>query len=136
MYTNLLTKFHKDWKYMWPLEKYAPSPRGHVLQATETIFELVQYIIGIHLLAKFHEDGQLLWPLESKNAPPLGIHVFQANVTICKHILDIMTKFHVELTINVASIALTRQMLTPHNGRRTTDKRRSHKLTISTFLRR
>ena len=67
-----------------------------------------------------------MWPLESlqdfsmaiyshimKNAPPLGGHVFQANVTIFELIQDIietnlLTKFHEDSTINVASRVLTR----------------------------
>ncbi|KAH3807434.1 hypothetical protein DPMN_135775 [Dreissena polymorpha] len=73
-----------------------------------------------------------------KNAPPHGSHVFQANVTIFELIEDIietnlLTKCHEYWTINVASRVLTRQMLRSHNGRRTTDKRRSQKLTMSTL---
>ncbi|KAH3722098.1 hypothetical protein DPMN_065050 [Dreissena polymorpha] len=46
--------------------------------------------------------------LTKKNAPPLGSHVFQANVTIFEHIQDIietnhLTKFHEDWTKNVAS---------------------------------
>ncbi|KAH3692874.1 hypothetical protein DPMN_193210 [Dreissena polymorpha] len=74
----------------------------------------------MNLLTKFHEDqtinvasGVHIW----KNAPPLGSHVFQANVSIFK--------CHEDWTINVASREFTRQMLTPHNGQRTIDKRRS-----------
>ncbi|KAH3746572.1 hypothetical protein DPMN_180981 [Dreissena polymorpha] len=73
-----------------------------------------------------------------KNALPLGSHFFQANIIIVKLIQDIietnlLTKFHENWTINVASRVLTRQMLTSHNGRRTTDKRPSQKLTMSTL---
>ncbi|KAH3857732.1 hypothetical protein DPMN_100345 [Dreissena polymorpha] len=42
-----------------------------------------------------------------KNAPPLGSHT------------NLLTKFHEDWTINVASRELTSQMLTPHNARRT-----------------
>ncbi|KAH3875589.1 hypothetical protein DPMN_038858 [Dreissena polymorpha] len=94
---NLLTKFHED----------------------QTIN--VAYIIGMNLPTK------VLTRL--KNALPLGSHVFQANVTIFKLIQDIietnlLTKFHEDWTKNVASRELTRQMLTPHNARRTTDDAR------------
>jgi hypothetical protein len=59
-----------------------------------------------------------------KNAPPLGSHVFQANVTIFKHLQDIietnpLTKFHEDRTINVVSGVFTRQMLMTHDTRRT-----------------
>ncbi|KAH3857359.1 hypothetical protein DPMN_099966 [Dreissena polymorpha] len=51
-----------------------------------------------------------MWSLDhiKKNAPPLGSHVFQAKVTIFELIQDIiktnlLTKFHENWTINVAS---------------------------------
>ncbi|KAH3851995.1 hypothetical protein DPMN_094484 [Dreissena polymorpha] len=94
--------------------------------------------IGINLLTKFHKDRTINVASRVKNTPPLGSHVFQANVTIFKLIQDIietnrLTKFYEDWTINVASRELTSQMLTPHNARRTTDKRRSQKLTMSTL---
>ncbi|KAH3782647.1 hypothetical protein DPMN_160566 [Dreissena polymorpha] len=115
------------------------------------------YIIGMNLLTEFHEDRTINVVSREKNAPPwrqcfstnqinvasrekcpppLGSHVFQAKVTTFKLIQDIietnlLTKFHEDWTINVASRELTSQMLTPHKARRTTDKRRSQKLTMS-----
>ncbi|KAH3804351.1 hypothetical protein DPMN_132635 [Dreissena polymorpha] len=58
-----------------------------------------------------------MWPLE-KNAPPLGSHVFQANVFIFIISQDIikfnlLTKFHEDWTINVASRVLTRNNAPP-----------------------
>ncbi|KAH3872245.1 hypothetical protein DPMN_035460 [Dreissena polymorpha] len=110
-------------------------------------YELAQNIIGTNLLTKFHEDRKInvasrvltrknAPPLtidvasRVKNAPPFGGHVFQANVTIFELIQDIietnlLTKFHEDWTINVASRELTRQMLTPHNGRRTKSDHKS-----------
>ncbi|KAH3769930.1 hypothetical protein DPMN_171209 [Dreissena polymorpha] len=98
---QLRSKFHEDREKKWPLvltRKNAPTPGGHVFQPTGIIFELVQdtSIIGINLLTK-------------KNAPPLGSHIFQANT-------NLLIKFHEDWQINVASRELTRQMLTPHNG--------------------
>ncbi|KAH3798085.1 hypothetical protein DPMN_151675 [Dreissena polymorpha] len=63
--------------------------------------------------------------LTIKNAPPLGSHVFQANVKIFELIQDthetnLLSIFHEDWTIHVASRVLSRQMLTPHNARRTT----------------
>ncbi|KAH3825621.1 hypothetical protein DPMN_127502 [Dreissena polymorpha] len=58
-----------------------------------------------------------------KNAPPLGSHVFQANVTIFELIQDIirapdktnlLTKFHEDWTINVASRVKTAPPLGGH----------------------
>ncbi|KAH3690314.1 hypothetical protein DPMN_191084 [Dreissena polymorpha] len=56
----------------------------------------------------FHEDRTINMASRVKNAPPLGSHVFQANVAIFELIQDIMktnllTKFHEDWTINVAS---------------------------------
>ncbi|KAH3830852.1 hypothetical protein DPMN_104108 [Dreissena polymorpha] len=108
--TNLLSKFHKDWKINVAsrvlTRKHAPPPGGHVFQPTGIIFELIRNKCGL------------------KNAPPLGSHVFQANVTIFELIQDInetnlLTNFHEDWTINVASRELTSQMLMPHNARRT-----------------
>ncbi|KAH3865997.1 hypothetical protein DPMN_029045 [Dreissena polymorpha] len=127
--TNLLTKFHEDLEinvasrvltrfYYSHIKKNAPPPGGHVFQPTGIIFKLVQDIIGMNLLTKFHEDRTInvasrvltrfYYSHIRKNAPPLGSHVFQANVTIFKLIQDIiktnlLTKFHEDWTINVAS---------------------------------
>ncbi|KAH3856871.1 hypothetical protein DPMN_099466 [Dreissena polymorpha] len=140
--TNLLTKFHVDRTInVASRVKNAPTPGGHVLKATETIFklvqdiigtnlqtkvltrkmprplaamffqptsiifELVQHIIGINILTKFHEDltinvaSRVLTSNIWKNAPPLGSHVFQANLTIFELIqviieTNLLTKFH------------------------------------------
>ncbi|KAH3700609.1 hypothetical protein DPMN_075586 [Dreissena polymorpha] len=98
--------------------KNAPPPGGHVFQPTGIIFKLFQDIIGMNLLTKFHEDQTInvasrvltrfYYSHIRKNAPPLGSHVFQANVTIFELIQDIietnlLTKFHEDWTINVAS---------------------------------
>ncbi|KAH3866288.1 hypothetical protein DPMN_029348 [Dreissena polymorpha] len=117
--TNLLTKFHEDWTInVASRVKHAPPPGGHDFKATKTIFELIQDIIGTNLLTKFHDDrkinvtSRVLTRKKMKNAPPLGSHVFQANVTIFELIQDInktnlLTKIHEDWTINVASRVLT-----------------------------
>ncbi|KAH3845837.1 hypothetical protein DPMN_088127 [Dreissena polymorpha] len=151
---NLLTKFHEDWtinmasrvKNAPPLGshvfeanfhedqninvasrvltmKNAPPPGSHFFQPTGIIFDLVQDIIGMNLLTKFHEDWTINVASRVKNAPPLGSHVFQANVTIFELIQDIIE----------TNLLFTRQMLTAHDRRQTTDKRRSQKLTMSTL---
>ncbi|KAH3731241.1 hypothetical protein DPMN_057249 [Dreissena polymorpha] len=139
--TNLLTKFHEDRKINVAsrvlTRKNAP-PGGHVFQQTSIIFKLVQDVIVMNLLTNFHEDQTINVASREKNTPPSGNHVFQANVSIFELIQDIiktnlLTKFHEDWTINVASRELTRQMLNAHDGRRTTDKRRSQKLTMSTL---
>ncbi|KAH3850538.1 hypothetical protein DPMN_092953 [Dreissena polymorpha] len=151
--TNLLTIFHEDWTinvasrvltrlYKSHIWKNAPSLGGHVFQSTSIIFVLVQDIIGMNLLTKFHEDQTINVAsrpyIARKNAPLLGSHVFQANVPIFNLIQDIIETnlliiFHEDWIINLASREFTRQMLTPHNGQRTTDKRRSKKLIMRRY---
>ncbi|KAH3849304.1 hypothetical protein DPMN_091703 [Dreissena polymorpha] len=113
--TNFLSKFHEDWKI---------NVASRVLTRKNAPPPWRPYIIGINLLIKFHEDQTMNVPSRVKNAPPLGSHVFQANVTIFELIQDIietniLTKFHKDWTMNVASRELTSQMLTPHNALRT-----------------
>ncbi|KAH3865897.1 hypothetical protein DPMN_028944 [Dreissena polymorpha] len=119
--TNLLTMFHDDRK-IHPYRENAPPPVGHVFQPTGIIFEFFHDIIGMNLLTKFHDDGtknvasrvlkMLYYSHIRKNSPPLGSHVFQANT-------NLLTKLHEDWIMNVASRVLTRQMFTPHDGRRT-----------------
>ncbi|KAH3738994.1 hypothetical protein DPMN_045638 [Dreissena polymorpha] len=125
--TNLLMKFHEDRKINVAsrvlTRKNAPPPRGRIFQPTG--IKLVQDIIVRNLLIKFHEDQTINVASSVKNAPPLGSHVYKANVTIFELIQDIieanlLTKFHEDWTINVASRELTRQMFTAHAGLRTT----------------
>ncbi|KAH3695493.1 hypothetical protein DPMN_082953 [Dreissena polymorpha] len=56
---------------------------------------------------------------------PRGGHVFQPTGIMFELVQDIigmnlLTEFHEDQTINVASRVLTGQMLTPHNAQRTT----------------
>ncbi|KAH3848215.1 hypothetical protein DPMN_090574 [Dreissena polymorpha] len=120
--TNLLTKFHEDRKINVAsrvlTRKNAPPPGGHVFQPTGIIFELVQDI--------FNEDRTInMAPIPYiaiyGKMPPLGSHVFQANATIFELIHDIiktnlLTKFHEDRTINVASRVLTRKNAPPPGG--------------------
>ncbi|KAH3739396.1 hypothetical protein DPMN_046048 [Dreissena polymorpha] len=120
--TNLLSKFHEIRKINVAsrvlTRKNAPPPGGHVFQPIGIIFELVQDIFGMNLLTKFYEDPTITvasgvltrfyYSHIRKNPPPLGSHVFQANVLIFELIQDIietylLTKFHEDWTINVAS---------------------------------
>ncbi|KAH3829506.1 hypothetical protein DPMN_131502 [Dreissena polymorpha] len=115
--TNLLTKFHEDRKlnvasrvltrfYYSQIKKNGSPPGGHVFQPTSIIFELVKHIIGINLLTK-NNSAKL-----SKDTPIQLLTKF-ANVTIFELIQDIketnlLTKFHEDWTINVASRVLTK----------------------------
>ncbi|KAH3719299.1 hypothetical protein DPMN_062130 [Dreissena polymorpha] len=86
-----------------------------------------QYVAHYSGFPHFHDDRTINVPfrvLTSKNALPLGGHVFQPTRTNLEYVQDIigtniLTKFHEDRTINVASRVLTMQMLTPLNARRT-----------------
>ncbi|KAH3819180.1 hypothetical protein DPMN_120913 [Dreissena polymorpha] len=113
-WANLPTKFHEPRTInVTPnqIMKNAPPPGGHVFQATGTILELFQDIIGTNLLTKFYDA----WTINvtsrvytRKNAPHPGVHVFKA--TSIKFVLiqdsigiNLQTKFHEDRTINAAS---------------------------------
>ncbi|KAH3736030.1 hypothetical protein DPMN_042590 [Dreissena polymorpha] len=85
----------------------------------------------MNLLTKFREDRTInvasrvltrfYYSHIRKNAPPLGSHIFQANVTIFEVIQDIietilLTEFHEDWTINVAARGLTRKNAPPPGG--------------------
>ncbi|KAH3881434.1 hypothetical protein DPMN_005360 [Dreissena polymorpha] len=111
--------------------KNSLSPGGHVFQATGTIFELVQDIIGTNRPTNFHDDLTINVASIEKNFPPPGGQVFQPTRTIFDLVPDIiginlLTQFYEDRTINVASRVLTRQMLATQDG-----KMRSQKLTMS-----
>ncbi|KAH3852397.1 hypothetical protein DPMN_094904 [Dreissena polymorpha] len=147
--TNVLTKFHENWAknvtsrvftcfYYIHIEKNSPTTGGHVFSPIWIIFELVRDINQTDVLTNFYDDWAKL-----KTAPPTGGHVFQRTGTTFKlnqHItknkvltnfeLDrdfigtkLLTKFHEDRTINVASRVFTNKC------GRTTDKDRSQKLT-------
>ncbi|KAH3692442.1 hypothetical protein DPMN_194283 [Dreissena polymorpha] len=92
-HTNLLTKFHLDWTINVASRGKCLAPGGHVFKATKTIFEPIQDIMWTNLLTK-------------KNAPSLGSHVFQANVT----------KFHDDWAKIVTSGVFTRNTALPPGG--------------------
>ncbi|KAH3798895.1 hypothetical protein DPMN_152498 [Dreissena polymorpha] len=113
--TNLLTKFHDDRKINVTsrvlTRKIAPPPW----------WQFIQEIIGMNLVTEFHEDRTINVASRVKNAPPLGSHVFQANVTIFELIQDIiktnlLTIFHQDWIINVASRVFTRKNAPPPGG--------------------
>ncbi|KAH3725724.1 hypothetical protein DPMN_051573 [Dreissena polymorpha] len=147
--TNLLTKFHDDrtiyvasrvlaWFYYSYIRKNVTTP-WIVYKSTKTIFELIQDIIGKILLTKFHEDRKINVAsrvLTRKNALPPGGHVFQqpasflnsSEINVASKVKNALplgshvfqaNKFHEDWTIHVAFTVLTRQLLTPHDGRRT-----------------
>ncbi|KAH3733510.1 hypothetical protein DPMN_039939 [Dreissena polymorpha] len=98
---------------MWPLEKTHPPPGGHVFQATGTIFEFVQDIIGTNLLTKFHDDRKInvasrvltrfYYSHIRNNALSYGGHVFQQT--------GIIFEFHEDRITDVVSRVLTRNKM-------------------------
>ncbi|KAH3890462.1 hypothetical protein DPMN_014543 [Dreissena polymorpha] len=135
--TNCLTKFHDDRTINVASEgvtrKNAPPPGGNVFHLTGTIFNVIQfiigmnlltmfhwalklgtkYIIGTNLLTEFHEDrtkNVASRGLTRKKVPPPWETYFIGT--------DVLTKCHEDRTINVATRVVTMQMLTPYNARR------------------
>ncbi|KAH3859322.1 hypothetical protein DPMN_102040 [Dreissena polymorpha] len=156
--THVLTKVHEDWTknvtsrvftcfHYIHIEKTAPPPGGHEFSMIWTIFEHVRDINETNLLTKFHDDWAKIVTsrvFTRNTAPPPGGHLHKdcaSNVTstvftsfeLSRGINGtyVLTKFHEDQTINVASRVFTRQNV--YDGRRTTDKRRSQKLTMSTL---
>ncbi|KAH3799436.1 hypothetical protein DPMN_153044 [Dreissena polymorpha] len=121
--------------------KTAPPTGCYVFQPTSTILEHSRDIIRTNVLTEYHEDwtkNKNSRVLTRKSAPPPGGHVFQLTRTIFKLSGDIigtndltqvllsniirtnlLTKFHKDQTINVASRVVTRRNV--DDERRTTD---------------
>ncbi|KAH3839973.1 hypothetical protein DPMN_113414 [Dreissena polymorpha] len=113
--TNLLTKCHEDGTinmafsvltrfYYSHIRKNAPPPCGNVFQATRTILEIIQEIIGTNLLTKFHDDGTINVASRAYNekCPAIWRPCFSSNRN---HSFELI-KFHLDWTINVASRVL------------------------------
>ncbi|KAH3795997.1 hypothetical protein DPMN_149561 [Dreissena polymorpha] len=114
--------------------KTAPPTGGHVFSSIWTIFKLVRHITETNVLTKFHDDrAKILTSRPNmENCPPTGGHVFQRTETtfeLNQHIIktniltnfkldrgiirtNFLTKFHEDLTRNVASRVFTNQMWT------------------------
>ncbi|KAH3833914.1 hypothetical protein DPMN_107230 [Dreissena polymorpha] len=86
--------------------KMTPPPWRQSFLPVQTIFELNRHIQEVHNL---------------ENYLPFGSHVFQAKVTISELIQDIigtnlLSMFHEDRKINVASRVLTRKNAPPPGG--------------------
>ncbi|KAH3877389.1 hypothetical protein DPMN_001254 [Dreissena polymorpha] len=112
--TNVLTNFHDVWAKIVTsrvfTRKTAPPTGSHVIQWTGTTFELNQHIIETNIL-KLHEDWALLH--------------FELDRDFIE--TKLLTKFHEDPTINVASRVFTNKC--GQTDGQTTDKDRSQKLT-------
>ncbi|KAH3815864.1 hypothetical protein DPMN_144398 [Dreissena polymorpha] len=108
---RVLTKFYTK------VIKKAP-PSGHVFQQARTILALIQDIIlTIVSLTKFHEDWTINMTSKTykceQELPCPWWPCFQKPGTIFKLVHDnirthVLTTIHEDMTINVASIVLTR----------------------------
>ncbi|KAH3823553.1 hypothetical protein DPMN_125360 [Dreissena polymorpha] len=110
--------------------KNAPPTGSHVFSPIWTIFELVRDINKTNVLTNFHDDWAKIVTsrvFTRKTAPPTGRHVFQRSGTtfeLNQHIIKtniltnfeldrdfigtkLLTKFHEDRTINVASRVFT-----------------------------
>ncbi|KAH3825951.1 hypothetical protein DPMN_127838 [Dreissena polymorpha] len=144
--TNVLTKFHENWAKnvtsrvftCFPsihIEKNAPPTGGHVFLPIWTIFELVQHINKTNVLINFHDDwAQIVTSIvfTRKTATPTGSHLHEdwaLNVTSTVFKLDrdfiganLLTKFHEDRTINVASRVFTNKCGRMKDGQRPVTK--------------
>ncbi|KAH3717899.1 hypothetical protein DPMN_060695 [Dreissena polymorpha] len=134
-FANLITK------------KNAPPTGGHVFSLIWTIFELVRDINKTNVLTNFHDDWTKIVTsrvFTRKTAPLTGGHVFQrtgSTFELNQHInktniltnfeLDrdfigtkLLTKFHEDQTINVASRVFTNKCGRT-DAERTDDRQRS-----------
>ncbi|KAH3851992.1 hypothetical protein DPMN_094481 [Dreissena polymorpha] len=104
-----------------------PPTGGHVLSPIWTIFELIREINKTNVLTNFHDDLAKIATsrvFTMKTATPTGCHVFQWTGTtfeLNQHIIKtnifklnrdfigtkLLTKFHEDRTINVASRVFT-----------------------------
>ncbi|KAH3897903.1 hypothetical protein DPMN_022099 [Dreissena polymorpha] len=131
--------FHVDWTKNVTSIKTAPPPGGHVFSPIWTIFELVRDINLTNIVT---------FRVFTRNTAPPGGHVFQRTTTIFKHnqhiiTTNILTKLHKDWGSYVTSTVfelgrgiIGKNVLTKKNvddERRTADKRRSQKLTMSTL---
>ncbi|KAH3882671.1 hypothetical protein DPMN_006615 [Dreissena polymorpha] len=127
--TNLLTKFHED----LTINKKCTANWLPCFLSNQNLFQTSPRYIRTNIQTKFHYDlktvvaPQVLsrknapLPLAAmRNAPALCSYVFQANVIIFKVIHDIigknlLSKFHKDRPIDVASRVLTRKNAPPHD---------------------
>ncbi|KAH3791653.1 hypothetical protein DPMN_145142 [Dreissena polymorpha] len=132
--TNLPTKFHEDWTKNVASRENCSTPGGHVFSPIWTIFKLVRDINETNVLTKFHNDWAKIvtFRVFTRNiVPPPGGHlheIWESNVTFTVFTgfelsrgingSNVLTKFHEDQTINVASRVFTRQNV--DDGRRTT----------------
>ncbi|KAH3859556.1 hypothetical protein DPMN_102373 [Dreissena polymorpha] len=132
--TNVLTKFHEECYRPPPgskislLRKNACLPGGNAFQQTGTIFELIQDIttnvlnhfnLDLTINVTFRVLTTFYYSYIPRKAP--SPHVFQQTETIFELIQDItrtnvLTKFHLDRTINVTSRVLTRKNAPPPGG--------------------
>ncbi|KAH3897218.1 hypothetical protein DPMN_021404 [Dreissena polymorpha] len=128
--TNVLTKFHENWaKTVTSRVEKCPAHWRPCFSPIETIFELVRHINKTNVLTNFHDDwAKIVTSRPNKeNCPPTGGHVFQRTGTtfeLNQHIIKtniltnfelnqdfiwtmLLTKFHEDRTINVASRVFT-----------------------------
>ncbi|KAH3692883.1 hypothetical protein DPMN_193219 [Dreissena polymorpha] len=127
--THVLTKFHEDWTknvttrvftcfHYIHIEKNAPPPGGHISMKPNVLTKNTAPPPGGHL----HED----W---ASNVTSTVFTSFKLSRGI--NGTNVLTKFHEDRSLNVASRVFTRQNVA--GARRTTNKRRSQKLTFSTL---
>ncbi|KAH3854859.1 hypothetical protein DPMN_097417 [Dreissena polymorpha] len=142
--THVLTKFQEDWtknvssRVEREREKTAPPCGGHIFSPIWTIFELIRDIN--ETTAKIVTSR--VFTRNNALSPGGHLHEDWASNVTCTVFTSfelsgginrttVLTKFHEDRIINSVSRVFTRQNV--DDGRCTTDKRRSQKLTMSTL---
>ncbi|KAH3874741.1 hypothetical protein DPMN_037994 [Dreissena polymorpha] len=138
--TNVLTKFHENWAknitsrvfkcfHYIHIEKNAPPTGGHVFHRSGPFSNSSEISIKPMFFTNFHDDlanivtsRVFTWFLYSqirKTSPPTGGHIghniFELDRDFIK--TKLLTKFHEDRIINVASRVFTNQMWTTDGQR-------------------
>ncbi|KAH3881410.1 hypothetical protein DPMN_005337 [Dreissena polymorpha] len=142
--TIVLTKFHENWAknvtsrvftcfHYIHIEKNAPPTGSHVFSPIWTIVELVRHINKTNVLINFHDDwAKIVTSRVFTRKTTTGGHLHEdwaLNVTSTVFKLDrdfigtnLLTKFHEDRKINVASRVSTNKCGQTDNGQRPVTK--------------
>ncbi|KAH3792730.1 hypothetical protein DPMN_146229 [Dreissena polymorpha] len=128
--TNVLTTFHEDWTKSVTSRAFTYFHYIHIEKTAPPLAAMF-----FHRSGPFSNSSEISIKPKNTALPPVSnvtstvltrffffLTYFELGIGIIG--TDVLTKFHEDRTINVASMVFTRQMLTT-DARRTTNKRRS-----------
>ncbi|KAH3879743.1 hypothetical protein DPMN_003649 [Dreissena polymorpha] len=128
--TNVLTKFHENWAKNVTSKKNAPPTGGHVFSPIWTIFELVRHINRTNRKTAPPTGGHLNkdWALNVTSTTFTSFFSFfdlhdpVSNSIEISNRTNLLTKFHEDRTINVASRVFKNICGRTNNGQRPVTK--------------